>query len=295
LIEAETPAAGRDIRSKQPSYYVVLVMRFALIGCLLVSLCHLGYSGAPPAPKAADSNPQCGYLGIGIDPVDEHIAASLGMREARGALVLDVQDGFAAARAGLRPGDVILEFEGQQVNDPGNLGSLVSQTRPGKKVHLTVLRGSRELHLTAVLSAKSSAASAEPMAHIDLPSPGFLIPDLPSPALRWQSRRIGIEYEGVDSQLAEFFGVKQGILIRFVLPGSPAQRAGLKAGDVLIKFDGKPIAGPRDLAVAFDEQGAPRTKASLEVVRDRKPRSILLPLSPNDSMSPPPLHKANNK
>lgn len=121
------------------------------------------------------------------------------------------------------------------------------------------------------------------------------MPDLPSPALRWHSNRMGIEYEGVDSQLAEFFGVKEGVLIRFVLPGSLAQRAGLKAGDILIKFDGKPIANPRDLALAFEQQGTQKSKVALEVVRDRKPRSMLLPLGANDSLGPSPFHNASDK
>jgi serine protease Do len=263
-------------------------MRFALTGCLLLCLCLSGYSSSQSAAAAsADSNPSCGYLGIVVQPVDEHIAPSLGMTEARGALVRDVQEASAAAKAGLRPGDVVLEFEGQEVNESVNLGSLVSRTRPGRKVHLTVLRGGKTIHMTAVLSAKSSGASAEPLARIELPPPGFLMPDLPSPALRWHSRRIGIEYEEVDSQLAEFFGVKQGVLIRFVLPGSLAQRAGLKAGDVLVKFNSEAIASPRDLALAFEQQRAQKPKARLEVVRDRKPRSILLPLGVDDSLAPP--------
>ncbi len=264
-------------------------MRFALAGCLLFCLCRPSYSGSQPAAKAADSNPSCGYLGVVVGQVDDRIATSLGMTEARGALVLDVQEASAAAKAGLKRGDVISEFEGEEVA-ASNLGSLVSQTRPGRKVHLTVLRGGKTIHMTAVLSAKSSAASAEPMARIDLPPPGFIMPDLPSPALRWHSNRIGIEYEGVDSQLAEFFGVKEGVLVRFVLPGSLAQRAGLKAGDILIKFDGKPIASPRDLALAFEQQGTQKSKVALEVVRDRRPRSMLLPLGASDSLAPSPFN-----
>lgn len=270
-------------------------MRFALAGCLLLCLCRPSYSGSQPAAASADSNPQCGYLGVEVKPVDERIALSLGMTEARGALILDVQEASAAQKAGLKPGDVVLEFEGQQVNESVGLGSLVSQTRPGRKVHLTVLRGSKTIHMTAVLSAKSTAASVEPMARIDLPPPGFLMPDLPSPALRWHSNRIGIEYEGIDSQLAGFFGVKEGVLIRFVLPGSLGQRAGLKAGDVLIKFDGKPIASARDLALAFEQQGAQKSKVALEVVRDRKPRSMLLPLGVIDSLAPSPFHNTSDK
>ena len=254
-------------------------MRFACFWSLLLCLCLAGFGrSAALAQPSPDSSSPSGYLGVAIVPVDDNIAASLGMPSPRGVFVYDVQDDSPAAKAGLRPRDVVLRFDGVDLEGSANLGTLVSQARPGHKASLTVLRQGKVIHLSAVLAIRQSSAYAEPVAHIELPPPGFLMPDLPSPALRWNSRRIGIEYEGVDSQLAEFFGVKQGVLIRFVLPRSVAQRAGLKAGDVLVKFNGKDIAGARDLAVSLQQQATLPKNVPLEVVRDRKQRSLSLPL-----------------
>jgi serine protease Do len=256
-------------------------MRFAFFGSLLLFLCLLANGGSAALAQAnSDSSAACGYLGVAILPVDDSIAASLGMAQPRGVFVHDVQDGSPAAKAGLRPRDVVLQFEGVDVGGAVNLGELVSQTRPGHKASLTVWRNGKVLRLAAVLGARPNPATLEPVARIDLPPAGFILPDLPSPALRWNSRRIGIQYEAIDSQLAEFFGVKQGVLVRFVLPHSAAQRAGLKAGDVLVKFNGKEIADARDLAVSLQQQTGPERSVPLEVVRDRKPRSLSLKLSP---------------
>jgi serine protease Do len=256
-------------------------MRFARFWSLFLCLCSAGYTGSAALAQTSSESSSGGYLGVAIVPVDDNIAASLGMTEARGVFVYDVQDGSPAAKAGLKPRDVVLQFDGVDLVASANLGKLVNQAHPGHKASLTVLRHGKVLHLSAVLAARQSIAYAEPVSHIDLPPPGFLMPDMPSPALRWNSQRIGIEYEGVDSQLAEFFGVKQGVLIRFVLPHSIAQRAGLKAGDVLVKFNGKDVAAARDLAVSLQQPATLPKNVALEVVRDRKQRSLVLPLGPD--------------
>lgn len=260
-------------------------MCLARSGCLLLCLCLLGFAKSPEKARQASAlPPSYGYLGVAVIPVDDALAASLGMPETRGALVDDVQPHSPAAKAGLKPNDVVLQFDGVDVTGSTDLGVLVGQTQPGHKSSLAVFRRGKVIHLSAVLSARPKVTGSLPVSRIDLLSPAFLIPDLPSPALRWQSQLAGIEYEGVDSQLAEFFGVKQGVLIRFVLPNSIGQRAGLKAGDVLVKCNGKPIAGPRELAVSLQQQAAAGRDVSLEVVRNHKPRALLLSLRPE---SPP--------
>jgi serine protease Do len=253
-------------------------MRFAFIWSLLLCLCLAGDRGsAARAQTSAEASTAYGYLGVAIVPVNDLLAASLGMTEARGALVHDVQDGSPAAKAGLKPQDVVLQFDGVDVGESADLGTLVSESRPQHKASLTVLRRGKALHLTAVLGARPSLTNTEPLARISLPAAGFFMPDMPSPALRWQSHRIGLEYEGVDSQLADFFGVKQGVLIRFVLPHSASDRAGLKAGDVLVKFNGKELEGARELAVCLQEAVLPKN-IPVDIVRDHKRRSLVVPL-----------------
>jgi serine protease Do len=262
-------------------------MRFARFGCLLLCLCVLGFAKAQHSTRAAsDTSSSYGYLGVAVIPVDDNLAASLGMPETRGALVDDVQPHSPAAKAGLKPNDVVLQFDGVDVGGSADLGVLVSQAQPGHKSSLAIFRHGKVIHLSAILSARPKLTGSIPMSRVDLFSPSFLMPDLPSPALRWHSQFAGIEYEGVDSQLAEFFGVKQGVLIRFVLPNSIGQRAGLKAGDVLVKCNGRPISDPRELAVSLQQQAAAGRDVSIEVVRNHKSRSLLLSLHPDNPSQP---------
>jgi len=94
--------------------------------------------------------------------------------------------------------------------------------------------------------------------------------DVPNPVLLWRSSLLGVECEAVDSQLAEYFGVRRGVLVRFVLEDSPAQKAGFKAGDVLTAVDGHPVATPRDVTASLrlDRHGA--ATIPVEITRDRK-------------------------
>ena len=97
-----------------------------------------------------------------------------------------------------------------------------------------------------------------------------MAPDIPSPMLMWSIPALGIECEAVDSQLAEYFGVKRGMLVRSVAKGSPAEKAGLKAGDVLTSIGDRPVATPHDVTGFLRMQRQPGTPISVVVVREHK-------------------------
>jgi S1-C subfamily serine protease len=94
---------------------------------------------------------QRGYLGVGVQPVTPEIADSVGLPEARGIIVNEVSRDSAAAKAGLRPGDVIVEFNDAPVGDGNTLRNRVASTPPGTKVNLTIVRKGREQHLSVTL------------------------------------------------------------------------------------------------------------------------------------------------
>jgi S1-C subfamily serine protease len=94
---------------------------------------------------------QRGYLGVGVQPVTPEIADSLGLPEARGVIVNEVSRDSAAAKAGLRPGDVIVEFNDAPVGDGNTLRNRVASTPPGTKVNLTIVRKGREQQLSVTL------------------------------------------------------------------------------------------------------------------------------------------------
>jgi Do/DeqQ family serine protease len=98
-----------------------------------------------------------GQLGISVQKVTSEIAANLGVKEGKGVLVAQVQPGSAAAQAGIRPGDIILSFNGTEVDDPNSFRNRVASTPPGTEVTLTILRDGREQPVRATLGEFTSA------------------------------------------------------------------------------------------------------------------------------------------
>ena len=94
----------------------------------------------------------------------------------------------------------------------------------------------------------------------------------------WRNLVLGIESESISDQMAESAGVKQGILVWNVADGSPAQRAGLKAGDVVTGFCGRSIHSPRDLGMTLQQLQIGQKPISVNLVRDHKPVSLTIPL-----------------
>jgi serine protease Do len=250
----------------------------------------------PRVPSADDSrdsdsaSQKAGYLGLAIVGVPESLANELSAQNSKGALVRAVQNGSPAAKAGIQPNDIILGLNNKTLDNAAELGQLVSALPAGRKIRLRVLRQGKTLHLSATLGEWPTPPSIEPHTQIDLPSSEMFFPDMPSPALRWRSGLLGLEYESIDSQLADFFGVKKGILVRFVHPGSIAQQAGLLAGDVLVSINEKPAGSARELAVALQSQQGERHLA-LGVVRNHKQQAIKIKIGRGDSDSSPWIHK----
>jgi serine protease Do len=255
-------------------------LRFAALGWFFVALAASGFAGTK----------KISYLGVGVVAVNEQIARELNWTGSGGLFVTMVQAASPAEKAGLEPDDIMVSFNGKRLSDPAELGSLVVALPPGRKVHVEVFRAGKTVHLAPVLAAREQPPSPEPLVRFDLPTPDTFFTDMPSPALRWRNGLVGVEYEGVDSQLAQFFGVKQGVLIRFVRPGSAGGESGIHAGDVVTKVNGKPIGNPRDFALALQNRPQPGKSLAMEIVRDRPERSVKIKLPAADSGVAPWAH-----
>lgn len=242
------------------------------------------------------------FLGIRTEDVTRETAARYGVAgEPRGVGVREVVKGSPAERAGLRAGDVILRFEGEQVSSVRKLTRLVEESAPDHVVRLTVLRGGSEQELSATLGRR------EPMLRAGV-GELLAVPFGAEGALRlgdewkdnselWQlkgeelrrkleemqrkhpgvfaigtSRRIGVSTSPLGKQLADYFGVERGVLVNSVESNSPAERAGLKAGDVITEADGERIDDAGDLVRALGRKD--EGEVTLTVVRDKKQRSL---------------------
>src|SRR5271167_3672833 len=189
-----------------------LTLIFAAIAGLAIPL-----AAAPFFQQGPDVHTGGSYLGVGIMDIDAERAKVLKLSQGHGVEVSRVETGSPAAKAGILIGDVLLEFNGQPLDGPQQLGHLVRETPPGSKVKILVWRAGKSEIVSAILEARKSRIPE--ITEMWPPPPGPMIPDMPGPYQSWQSRMLGVECESVGNQLAEYFGVKQGVLIRSVLKG----------------------------------------------------------------------------
>jgi serine protease Do len=163
-----------------------------------------------------------GYLGVLIQKVTPELAESLGMEKSQGALVANVSKDGPADKSGVKVGDVIVEFDGKEIKDSGELPIIVARTPVDKKVRMKVLRDKKELTLNVAvgeLKDEEVVASA--------PEKG----------------EMGLTVQRLTPQIAESLGLEkaEGIVVSAVEPGSAADEAGIRRGDVIVEIDRKPI------------------------------------------------------
>lgn len=247
---------------------------------------------APPAPPKKTSTVANrvvvrgsggSFLGVGVAEVEAERAKALNLREERGAEVKSVEEDSPAEKAGVKVGDVVVEYNGQRVEGIEQFVRMVRETPPGRKATLTVWRNGAQQTLTATIATRKAMTrswNTDGGVEVHIPEiriPEIRIPDLPRTIMSWRSSTLGIEAESLSSQLAEFFGVKDGVLVRSVVKDSPASKAGIKAGDVITKVDDSKVTSPREVTSAL--RGA-RSKKTIPVVlvRNQKETTVQVTL-----------------
>ncbi|MGE5357600.1 MAG: DegQ family serine endoprotease [Bacteroidales bacterium] len=181
-----------------------------------------------------------GMLGVTVQGVTSDMAASLGLKDVRGAIVASVQPDSAAAHAGIKQGDVITAVNGKAVNDSNGLRNEIAATAPGSKVELSVVRDGREQQMAATLeqlpdksgAGRESAGSSE-------------------------HGRLGVSVEPLTPELARQLHAKsmKGVVVDEVDPTGPAARAGIKQGDIIKEVNRKPVASVDELQEAVRASG----------------------------------------
>jgi serine protease Do len=243
----------------------------------------------PPAPPPPDrvviTKGSGSFLGIGVQEIDAERAKALNLREERGVEVTRVEDDSPAAKGGIKTGDVVLEYNGERVQGVEQFMRMVRETPPGREVKLSIARNGSPQQLTMKTGSRKTWMTSRFGDSIDIPRieiPEINVPDVPRAFMSWRSSIVGIEAESLDSQLAEYFGVKEGVLVRSVVRGSAAEKSGLRAGDVIVKVDDTRISSPREISASIRATSAKKT-VPIQVVRDK--RELTLQLSVEDSVS----------
>ena len=177
-----------------------------------------------------------GQLGIGIQDMTRELADQFGMAEPTGVLIAQVTSGSSAARAGIRPGDVIVRFAGQEVHDGRHLRNLVAATAPGTDVKIDLLRNGKPITVTATVDKQTAEPGTTPAA-----------PETSPPGNRLEG--LGLTVQPLTPALARQLrvDVTKGVVITAVTEDSLAATAGLQEGDVIVEVNRTPVASPDEL------------------------------------------------
>jgi serine protease Do len=240
---------------------------------------------APPAPpdvhvwKAAPSSGS--FLGVGVKEIDSDRAKELKLREESGVEITRVEDNSPAAKAGLKVGDVVLQYNGQRIEGIEQFSRFVRETPPGREVKLTVSRDGNMQAIAARIGSRKAVAYAPAvpeLPRIEMPP----MPDIPHNLMMWRSSMLGIEAEPLRGQLAQYFGAKEGVLVRSVTRDSAAEKAGLKAGDVILKVNGTAVTTPGEItSVMRSLEG--KTSVPIVLLRDHREMTVTATLESDRS------------
>jgi len=232
------------------------------------------------------------WLGLRLEDVTSEKAKELKLAGEYGVIVKDVEEESPAAKAGVAKGDVILEFAGEKVRSAAHLRRLVRETPAGRSVTLLVSRAGQTKTLSAKLEARPGGAFTMPAMPPMPEMPAMPDIEIPEFDFVWHARgaQLGISADELTPQLAQYFGVKQGkgILVREVVVGSAAEKAGLKAGDVIVQVDGKDVDTVAKLrrALAGEKETQEARKVTLTIVRDKREQTLTVELEPQERMGP---------
>lgn len=212
----------------------------------------------------ADGRVARGWLGIGVQPVDAELASSLGSATATGVLVNSVVDGSPAARAGLEPGDVILDIDGESVRTPGGLIATIGSNAPGKTVEIRTVRGGEQRVAQARLAERASNER------------GARPPEPAAPSSRLAG--LGLAIEELSARDAANLGIEAeegALVVGRVEEGSPAANAGLAPGDVIRRIGARAVRTLDEVPAALDALGEGASVPVL-VERDGRARFVLV-------------------
>lgn len=282
-----------------------------ILPILVCTLVAAGVSAeqAAPRPGGRVHPPAPSYIGLGIVEVGEEAARKIGLVEPHGVEISSVAEDSPAEAAGLRVGDVVLAYRGEPVHGIEHFARLVRETPVGREVSLHIARDSRRSTVQVKIGLREARSLQFDLdarrEHFDSakermdsikgrldalkhefergwPHDGLrtlrLFPALPQVHMVHRDRLLGVELEGIEGQLARYFGVHRGVLVRSVADGSPAAEAGLRAGDVIVSVKGRAVAQGGEVGRALRRSASGRVE--LAVMRDRQKHIVELEAPP---------------
>ncbi|MDC8754788.1 Do family serine endopeptidase [Erythrobacter sp. sf7] len=218
-----------------------------------------------------------GYLGVGLAPINEDFAASLGLEKRRGEFVQTVQDDSPAAKAGLKPGDIITKVNGKDVSSEQTVSFLVANLEPGAQVPVELLRDGKKLAVNVTLGKRPSEAELQQQTQTF--DPDAEEPMAPGASDGTIEEKLGLQVLGMTAQIARSLGVPadtKGVVIGAVDPNSDAARKGLRRGDIILSANYQAVGSVEDLLAqvnAATEEG--REAMLLRIQRRTQPPAFI--------------------
>lgn len=258
-------------------------------------------AGASPEPYVyfgGDSAQAASYLGVDTRNLTPEMLAPLHLKNENGVEVTMVDQDAPAGKAGIKEHDVITNINGEPVESVEQLRRLIHEIPPGRTVTIGLRRDGQPLTVKAQLASRNEALPFGPDSiHLEALKAQLAaipkeiqveIPPMPemnlpvSVVVVHSVMHSGLMLENLTPQLGDYFGVKNGhgLLVRSVEKGSLAEKAGFRAGDVIVRVNGQPVQDSSD--VGFTLRSRNTSTASVVVLRDKKELTLTLKLPPRD-------------
>ena len=221
------------------------------------------------------------YLGVDIADVTPERLSALKLKDEHGVEVTIVDQDAPAGKAGLKEHDVILTMNGSTIDSGTQLRRMIRETPPGRVVNFGISRDGQPVTIKVQLGdrRKNMAAHSKDF-KFEMPAmPAMPDIDVPiSVVVVHSSLRSGLMVENITAQLGDFFGVKngKGVMVRSVEKGSRADKAGFRAGDIVVKVNDQPIQDTSDFAHALRARAS--GNASFVVIRDKREQTLTMPI-----------------
>jgi C-terminal processing protease CtpA/Prc len=237
------------------------------------------------------------YIGVSVRDADAEDVKTAKLQAPGGVVIDSVREGSPAEKAGLKAGDVIVEFDGERVRSTRQFTRLVQETPAERQVQTVVMRAGQRTTVSVQPSRpearwESLFDSDHSFAYRLTPRPAPPAPPATPRAPRpprppdvveafphlerffySSSGRLGIQVQGLSDQLATYFGTQEGVLVTSVTDNSAAAKAGLIAGDVIVAFNGTAVTTSGDLSRQVHEMGE-NQEFTLDIVRDKKKQTL---------------------
>ena len=272
----------------------VTILALASLPLAAQNLPKARHVAAAPQVVEVESSPGRSYLGVGVVDLNSDRVQALKLKDDRGVEVSQVDQDAPAGKAGLKEHDVIVAFNGTPVESQEQFKRLMRETPPGRTVSLDIMRDGQQQTLKVQLADRKKMESTvwphEPRDFaFAMPAMPAMppMPPMPDYPRAWTDRTItrvrsvsGATLESLTPQLGDFFGVKngEGMLVRSVQKGSPAESAGLRAGDVVVRVGDQKITDSSDWSEAL--RSGKNGKVAVVIVRDKKEQTLSLSVPP---------------